>query len=323
VRVAALAAALLFAVTAAAAPFECASRDADAPPAPDRVALGAYLPAVDRHPGEIDRYTRLMGRGPLIVSTYEQWDARPFVRSELDAVWRRGALPMVTWEPMSYHGRRYPLRAIARGRFDRYVHRAARAAAAWGHPVLLRFAHEMNGRWYPWSAGREGNTPRRYRQVWRRLVRIFRVAGADNVRWVWTPYASPAGRFPFQRFFPGDEWVDWVGLDGFNWGRGRWRSFARVFGTSYQTLARISDRPMIIAETGAFDRGKAGWIRGALGAQLAAMPRIRAVVWFNHPAKGVDLRFSGTRAGLRSFRRAAASPRFGATRAELLAAAGS
>jgi Glycosyl hydrolase family 26 len=287
------------------------------------IALGVYIPEIDRHPGRIDRYARVSGHEPVIVSSYKQWDFAPFVRAELRAVWKRGAVPMITWEPMSYHGRRYPLRGIARGRYDRYVQRAARAAAAWGRPVLLRFAHEMNGDWYPWRQGVEGNTARRYKHAWRRVVRIFRRAGADNVKWVWTPYTSQYGKFPFKPFYPGDKWVDWVGFDGFNWGYGgRYYSFRQIFGSSYRVLSRISTRPMIIAETGTYDRDKARWILQALGRQLPRMRRIRALVWFNHPVNGVDLRFNGSRAGLRAFRSAVRAPRYRTTRRYLLDPAG-
>jgi Glycosyl hydrolase family 26 len=287
------------------------------------VALGAYIPDVGEHPARIDRYARLMGRSPVIVSSYKQWDSAPFVRAELRAVWSRGAIPMITWEPMSYHGRHYPLRGIARGRYDRYVRKAAEAAASWGRPVFLRFAHEMNESWYPWGPGIDGNTAHRYKVAWRRVVRIFRRTGADNVRWVWTPYANRLGGSPFERFYPGDRWVDWVGFDGFNWGYGgRSYSFGQVFGRTYRVLARLSSRPMIVAETGAYDRGKAHWISQALRRQLPRLGRIKALVWFNHPVNGVDLRFNSSRHAIRAFRSAARAARYRTTRRHLLHVAG-
>jgi hypothetical protein len=283
------------------------------------IAIGAYNPHARQRPKSIDRYARLLGRPPVIVSYYHQWDSVPLVPSELRAAWDRGAVPMITWEPMSYRGRRFPLRAIARGRYDRYVHSAARAAAAWGKPILLRFAHEMNGNWYPWGAGVDGNTAHRYKAAWRRLVRIFRRSGADNVRWVWTPYTNQFGGVPFKRFYPGDRWVDWVGLDGFNWGYGgRSYSFRQLFGRSYRVLAKISRRPMLIAEVGTTDRGKAHWISQALRRQLPRLHRIKALVWFNDGDNGVDLRFNGSHRALRAFRAGVRTDRYDATRESLL-----
>jgi hypothetical protein len=284
------------------------------------IALGSYVPNLSQHPASIDRYARLMGRKPVIVSSYKQWDVAPFVGRELRAVWSRGAVPMITWEPLSYHGRRYPLRAIARGRYDGYLRRSARAAAAWRKPILLRFAHEMNGNWYPWGRGVDGNTAHRYKAVWRHVVRIFRHAGADNVSWVWTPNVDQ-GQWPFSGLYPGDAWVDWVGFDGFNWGYGgRSLSFGEIFNRSYRVLARISHRPMIVAETGTYGRGKAAWISQALNRQVPRMHRIKALVWFNHPANGVDLRFSHPSSALRAFRRAARADRYRTTRERLLSA---
>jgi len=305
--------------------LSAAERDSeplDSGPVGRRVALGVYAPGLFRRPARIGRYARLLGRSPLIVSEYKQWDFAPFVRDELADVWRRGALPMITWEPLSYHGHRYPLRRIVRGGYDRYLRNAARAAAAWGKPILLRFAHEMNGDWYPWGRGVDGNTARLYKHAWRHAVRIFRRLGAGNVRWLWCPNVNQAGGLPFAGLYPGGRWVDWVGLDGFNWGYGgRSYSFRSIFASSLSRLARIAPgKPAIVAETGAYDRGKARWIRQALGRQLPRLGRVRAMVWFNQPVNGVDLRFDGTRAGLRAMRHGTRRELFDVTREWLLGA---
>ncbi|HEX2266137.1 MAG TPA: glycosyl hydrolase [Solirubrobacterales bacterium] len=277
-----------------------------APAQAQEVALGSYVEGASGNPARIDRYSRLLGRRPAIVGLYAQFDYQPFERSQLREIWQRGSLPMVTWEPQSYEGRRYSLKGIAAGRNDPYLRRAADAAAGWGRPILVRFAHEMNGNWYPWGdAG-----PRRYKKAWRHVVRIFRKRGADNVSWVWTPYANQGGGMPFRGYFPGDRWVDWVGLDGFNWGYGGSDfSFRRIFGASYRSLTRLSSRPVMIGEVGTNPRGKPGWIRGALRSVLR-MRRVRALVWFDAYANGVDLRFSSGRRSLRAFRGMARRPRF-------------
>jgi hypothetical protein len=226
---------------------------------------------------------------------------------------------MVTWEPWTLEGRGFPLRAIARGRYDDYARRAAISAREWGRPILLRFAHEMNGTWYPW--GTDGNTPRVYKAAWRHLVGIFRAAGADNVKWVWTPNVDGDGQYPFRPFYPGDAWVDWVGLDGFNWAKsGEWESFTDLFGSSYDTLSAISPRPVIISETGSSQSGgdKSAWVASALRREIPSFSRIRAVVWFSDTVSGVDFRVDSSPAALRAFRSGIASPRYDLTRAGLL-----
>jgi Glycosyl hydrolase family 26 len=276
-----------------------------APAQAQAVALGSYIEGAAWDPDRIDRYASLLGRRPLIVNQYAQFDSRPFVPSQMSEIWQRGSLPMVTWEPQSYEGRRYSLKGIAAGRNDRYLRRAADVAASWGRPLLVRFAHEMNGSWYPWSG-----SPRSFKRAWRHVVRIFRKRGADNVSWVWTPYANQGGSLPFRGYFPGDRWVDWVGLDGFNWGYGSSSyGFRRIFGASYRSLTRLSSRPVMIGETGTNPQGKPRWIRGALRAVLR-MQRVRALVWFDAYANGVDLRFSSGSAALRAFRGMSRRSRF-------------
>jgi hypothetical protein len=292
------------------------------------VALGAYIPDAEQHPALIDRYGALVGRPPVIVSYYHQWDSVPFVPSELRAAWNRGAVPMITWEPMSYSGRHYPMRLIQRGRFDEYIRESARAAAHWGRPILVRFAHEMNGTWYPWARGVDGNNSYRLKAVWRRVVGIFRTQHATNVQWVWAPNVNTGGDFPFRDLYPGDEWVDWVGFDGFNWAeRGAWNSFTEIVDNTYEELAKISSRPMIVAETGSNENGgdKAAWVASALRREIPNFDRIKAVVWFDDVANeggeggALDARIDSSAASLRAFRSAISSPIYSLTRAQLLA----
>ena len=319
-----------WAAVAAVLAILVAAPTADAAGGGHSVALGAYIPEAAERPARIDAFTRLVGRRPVIVSYYKQWDYVPFDPAELNPIWNRGEVPMITWEPLSYQGRQFPLGQIQRGRFDRYIRRSARAAAAWGRPILLRFAHEMNGDWYPWGRGVDGNNSFREKAVWRRLVRIFREWGATNVEWVWTPNVNTGGDFPFRDLYPGDRWVDWVGFDGFNWAlRGAWNSFTDIVDNSYEEMAKLTSRPMIVAETGSAEDGgdKAAWIASALRREIPRLPRIRAVVWFDAKFEDagaggggeMDARLNSSPESLRAFRAAIASPRFGLTREGLLA----
>ena len=288
-----------------------------------RVAVGAYVPGGAARERSIERFARQVGRDPLVVVSYKDWDRPPFDPAELWTVWERGAVPLVTWEPWSWDHprRRFPLRRIAAGAFDGYVRAAARQAAAWRWPIMLRFAHEMNARWYPWGRGVRGNTAAHYRSAWRHLVAVFRQEGARNVRWVWTPYVN-RGRMPFTQLYPGDRWVDWVGLDGFNWGGPTFFSFAELFGASYRTLVDITPRPVMIAETGSVEQGgsKPEWITRALTRALPRFGHVRAVLWWNevHPS-GADWRIDTSDAALAALRNGLASSNFELSREAFLA----
>lgn len=290
------------------------------------ISMGAYLPGVEENPGLIDTYTAEVGTSPVIVSTYTDW-TRPLVNpTYLNAVWSRGAVPLLSWEPWDWSDRSrvFRFRAIAKGRYDAYIEASARAVASWGNPILLRFAHEVNGRWYPWGAGLNGTTPRTYIAAWRHIVRIFRANGARNAKWVWTPYVRVGDRFPFVRFYPGDRWVDWVGLDGLNGGAVfGWRPFTKIFAASYRQLVAITSRPVILAEMGSTEDGgmKSAWVSTALGRGIPRFSHIRAIVWWStqDPKGRGDFRVGSSPTALAAIREALATTRYESDRSLLLA----
>ena len=175
----------------------------------------------------------------------------------------------------------------------------------------------MNGNWNSWGAI-PGNTPRDYIAMWRHVVSIFREEGATNVRWVWSPNVYGVGGVePFQAYYPGDGWVDYVSLDGYNWGdlkESGWRSFAEVFESSYRAMTALTGKPLMISETATPEAGgdKAAWIREIITVLPARMPRVRALIWFDR-VKETDWRIDSSPASDLAFRELAAAPRFGGT----------
>jgi hypothetical protein len=291
------------------------------PAAARPLALGAYIPGASEDPRRIDAFAREVGRKPVIVLSYKNWSSLPFDRAELNSIWRRGAVPMLTWEPQTSSGRGFPLREIAAKRFDRYLRRAAGSARIWGKPLFVRFAHEMNGHWYPWGVGVGGNTAREFRKAWKHIVDLFRFQGATNVRWVWSPNEDSGGSLPLGSLYPGDEWVDWIAMDGFVFGGTvGWPSFTAIFGNTYERLAELSNRPMMIAETAANDEGgdKAAWIASALQREAPRFSRIRALTWFDEVKPNGDFRVDSSPESLQAFRAAVDSPTYAATRRTLL-----
>jgi len=163
--------------------------------------------------------------------------------------------------------------------------------------VMLRWAHEMNGFWYPWGNNVNGNTAEQFIAVWRHLHDMFKSLGATNVQWVWSPNAVITDELPLETlFFPGDDYVDWLAFDAFNhvaWG---WKPFTNLFLPSYQRMTAISAKPVMIAETSSGEApagsgvSKAQWITDALGHELPeSFPRVRALVWFNEDKRGVEV----------------------------------
>ncbi len=228
---------------------------------------------------------------------YQQWGAKDgtqyFQTSWMDTVRNHGSIPMVTWEP--WDPRRgtaqptYRLQNIYNGKFDSYLTRWAKDSKAWGHPYFLRFAHEMNGNWYPWDEGVNGNKPGDYVKAWWHVHDIFVNNGVTNVTWVWSPNVEYTGSTPLAGLYPGDSSVDWSGMDGYNWGTSQpgksWQTFSQVFASTYNDILQVSpNRPLMVAETASTESGgdKAAWITDAYQTQLPTnFPKIKAIVWFN------------------------------------------
>jgi beta-mannanase len=289
------------------------------------VALGFNAATLTDAPGEaIEGFESEVGAQPKIAMYYQDWDPNwstalvdPRV---VDPIYERGVVPMISWTP--YRATRnlrdqpaYRLRRIVAGAFDPYIRRAAVEAAALGKPLLVNLAPEMNGSWFSYGAAVGGNTPAQFRRMWRHVVSIFRAAGATNVRWVWSPNVYGHNTVhPFSPFYPGDAWVDAVGLDGYNWGHSRrtaWQSFGQLFGPSYRVLSGLAEKPIIVSETASAERGgdKARWIKGMQSVVERRMPRIRAIVWFDR-VKERDWKIGSSPASLSAFRQMAAAPVF-------------
>jgi mannan endo-1,4-beta-mannosidase len=276
-----------------------------------KVALGVNL--ADSTLAAINGFADLIGVRPRIIMWYQQWSDPLFYPDQLEAVAAAGATPMVTWDP-SLNGAGIPLSQIADGRYDSYIRASAEAAAAWKHRLYIRFAHEMNLPGSPFGPGRDGNTPATFIAAWRHVVTIFRQASATNVEWVWSPNDDCEGKCPFTSFYPGDVWVDWVSLDGYNYsslGNDPWLTFAQIFGPSYAVLTHMTSKPLMIGETGSVEDGgsKAEWITD-MGHDFATQfKRVRGVIWFQR-VKEADWRVNSSSQSLAAFRSLVGSPLF-------------
>ena len=290
---------------------------AEAPP----VALGAFSPSLPWSFRDIDAFSDLVGARPAVAHWFQDW-VMGFDTAYMDAAASRGQMPLVTWEPWRFGAGldqpEYALSKISSGRHDAYVRDWARAAARWGKPFFLRFAHEMNGDWTTWSPGINGNTSREFVAAWRRVHGIFRREGAANVRWVWSPVAHSEEHTPYGRVYPGDAYVDWFGISGYNWGNtrawSRWQSFSEIFGASYRKMKSIAPKkPIMIAEVGCAEDGgdKASWIRNAYLEEIPGkFPGIKAVSWFDADKEN-DWRVNSSPGSLDAYKAVASSASYG------------
>ena len=293
------------------------------------IALGVNTDEITTHTGpSLDEFATLSGVQPKIAMWYQDWEEQWSTPGLLGAhvipaVRERGMTPMVTWDPIQNKDpEAYTLTKIAAGRYDTYILRAAREIAAYKLPVFIRLAPEMNGSWDSWGAGVNGNTPQSYIAMWRHVVSIFRLAGATNAKWVWSPNVHGASSQAFQPYYPGDSWVNVVALDGYNMGAGLgyWQSFTKLFGKSYEELAGLTNLPMMIAETSSAEKGgsKAEWIESIPQSISTTMPRIRALTWFDRLTTENDWRMNSSTSAQAAFRSVVATGFFSGSLAPLL-----
>jgi beta-mannanase len=176
----------------------------------------------------------------------------------------------------------------------------ATAVIEYADPVLIRFAHEMNGVWYPWGTT-NGNRAAEFPEAWRHVVDLFRDMGATNALWVWSPnILRGASSTTIAQFWPGPEYVDVVGMTGFGV---RESHPEQTFGPTLAAIRQLTDKPILLAEIGAeAGTGKSQWV-GAFGEWLSQHDDVIGFVWYQRRFNDIeDWRFDDTAENLALFK---------------------
>ncbi|MBE2222283.1 MAG: hypothetical protein IAF02_12120 [Anaerolineae bacterium] len=313
-----------------------------ATPLPYEALPGAYLGTFYGQPvPSVGLYDEI-GKAVAISASYIDFRT-PFVAGTAASLARAGRIAFITWEykgtPDPAYAER-PLDLILEGEYDDHLQQWGERLAAFEKPIFLRWGHEMNGNWYPWAGANNGggtlagfgdaalpDGPERYVAAYRYIHDAISAAGADNVLWVWcpnAPFANMAGSYGSTaggwneavNYYPGDDYVDWLCFDGYNWGTSSygqtfdstWTSFDEIFGSSYAELQAINPgKPIIIGEYASTEDGgdKAAWIIDAYETMQADYPQIRGVIWF-HISKETDWRIDSSPESLAAFKTAVA-----------------
>lgn len=196
--------------------------------------------------------------------------ANVFPGNEVAALVNNGYTPIITWEAM-YTGfaRLDPVQPrlsnIMNGDYDAYIDAFADTLKSYNDTVIVRFMHEFEGDWYPWSIIHNGQDPANYITAFRKVVDRFRARGAYNVKWMWCVNSDYA---PYQHYnwivqaYPGDSYVDIVATDIYNnhfpVGSEWWMSFKYKAAETYYYLTKyFPQKPLIICEVGCRERTNA------------------------------------------------------------------
>jgi len=298
-----------------------------------RTALGVSMLPGDRSKTTYDDFRARAGRAPALWSIWSDWggpgDPSQSSSSQLpdltflNHLEQHGTAPFIFWQPIDpadLGTAKFSFKHIEAGDWDSYITAFAVATKAVSGPVLIRFAHEMDGDWFPWSIGLHGNTTTSFINAWRHIWTIFHNVGATNVRWVWSPNGCDCAK-PTTRplnpgldaLYPGDKYVDYLGASGFNWGsyKDRWATMQvimkpRMHGFDSMNNTRIGRagvrrKPIILAETASAPTGpsahagknppgntKARWIKVGYDLIHSRYPRVKAIVYFNVDMRKLD-----------------------------------
>jgi Glycosyl hydrolase family 26 len=239
VAVAVAAVAVAFAVTDTSPP----TRSSSAAPASLPAGLGSYLGVYERGSprsyGPVTEFVRAAGRQPNLVGYYSGW-GEAFATEFARTISSHGAVTILQMDPTDAS-----VPGIAAGHYDTYLRTYADTIRNFGHPVVIGFGHEMNARWYSW--GYKHVPPRTFVAAWQHIVRLFRDQRADNVTWLWTINADLPSTGPIAAWWPGSQYVTWVGIDGYYYRPSD--TFAGVFGKTIAAVRAITGKPVLLSET--------------------------------------------------------------------------
>lgn len=305
----------------------------EAPETRSGTALTGVYPGSTDLAAKLSAYSQWVSKQPAVAVVFVDALGDPeaikgFVDGPLTTVWKAGHVPLISWQPLLQNAQQTSERIevqIADGKYDKDIETWAKALDSWAHPeggktrgrrFYFRPAHEMNGDWFPWSAvdssrikattDRPG-TPEDYVEMWRHLHKLFDDTDMDetDIQWVWSPNADEIGGVRTERYYPGDKFVDWIGIDGFNWGgsqtykngsQSNWRSPKELFDPMLNRMRELTDKPIALTEfasSSVVDSGgdhnpekKAQWIKDAYS--YVAENNIKMTCWFNHDKTGTD-----------------------------------
>ncbi|TSC64706.1 MAG: hyaluronate lyase [Microgenomates group bacterium Gr01-1014_93] len=286
----------------------------------NRIYFGSYISGFPTDTSKIDTFEGNAGKKLSIVNIKQQWAGSDssFNPGNMNIIRTRGSIPMITWEPWQRNltDSSYNLQNIIKGNFDGYIAKFAQDTKQWTFPFFLRFAPNMNQRRFSWSEGVNGNNAGDYVAAWKHVYEIFRNNSVTNATWVWSPMVETAtDSGSFESFYPGNDFVNWVGLGGYysaslsaNAG---WNSFNDTFKSSYDKIVSlVPDKAIMISEFSAAQEGpdKASWITDALNQISTNYTKVKAIVWYNEKNKDGDFRIGSSQQSIEAFSNAIKAP---------------
>ncbi len=289
----------------------------------------------------IESFEAMVGKHQAIIASSSFWGEQDFPTENLNVIWAHRSLPFIFWSPWDrpYEENkgpdRFSLTSILEGKWDKYIDNWADSAKAFGKPVFVSFANEMNGSWFPWSgiyyggdqladaSGKKWKGPEIFKAAYRHVVDRVRARGAINIKWVFQTnnYSYPLNSWNMApSYYPGSDYVDWLGLSvyGKQFKEEGWSGVEPLIDWPYKEMNTIDPtKPILIAEwgTGEFPASgnKAAWIKEGLELFRTRYPQLKAAIywderWQNEDGSYSNLRVNSSVEALNAYREGVAHP---------------
>lgn len=240
--------------------------------------LGLEMPDAPASIAPVQQFATWTGKKPNLLGEYVGWGTGLDTQGVKNA-WSYGALYFQVWEPYNT-----TIKQIASGASDDYIERFAASVRALNLPIALSFGHEMNGNWYPW--GTQATSAADFVAAWRHVHDLFVRAGATNVIWIWDPNDMyPVPDVKLQPLYPGDAYVDWIGVTGY-WTVLGPHTYGDLFLPTLLDIRQFTQKPFIIAETGVEAGANQVSSVNALFDAVKAHDDIIGFVWYDYNRQG-------------------------------------
>ena len=278
------------------------------PEIPRKVYLGAWVGGFwtdttrTLNSSALTSFEKLIDKKVAIANIYTDWTylREPALIKTLNIMSSNGWTPMISSNPKFFSScpdnKKSLYKTVAEGECDDFLREAAKNLRSYNKQVFFRFAWEMNLPQMYWSVQFMKSNPSDFKSAWRRLYTIFQEEKAENVIWVLSFNTSNSKTIPYKELYPGNDYVDWVAIDGYNWGNSQdwsgWTSFNSVFRSSYNELTAITSKPVMLSEVNsAPGPNKPEWLRDMLAVQIPQnFPNVSAVIFFNeNKTEGEDV----------------------------------
>lgn len=273
----------------------------------------------DVSPDKIYRFERMAERKMRVATFSNNWgEGIIFPYAKAVRLNSRGITPLIRMMPRTDFKAdkpdpNYSLDSILYGAHDRLLQEWARDCQTFGHRVIVDFACEANGTWFPWSK----ETPKLYVDAFRRIYTIIK-AIAPKTEFVWHVNHDPVFE-NVKKYFPGNEFIDYVGASiyGNYYPRSKPTPYKRMAEITYGHLDILSPAPRIVSETGVTEgttpEDKPQWISDFFD-YIVKSKKYSIVSWWHSSFRvggqkeDTNYRIDSTPASLEAYRAAASSP---------------